>query len=312
MAEDSNNLGKTDPQQQADDRLIHALLVRLHNDRAAEERERRVAQAMQAVRSPAPAGRARRFPAWARWGAWAAAAAILVIAGVWAVTYTPTPAMASLNDILGALGRPGDRTYRIRMEDLPAPPERGRPEVPPLERVPRPGLDGATLYLRDGLAYVLVRKDPNGGVIFDGYDGRQSWRIRAGVLEETKEGLGAGGIPMPAIMADVPFSDLHQTLERIRVDYTVEQFDQAPLASGGGAWRYVRVRRNSREVKGPNTIEIWADPKTGMPRRIVFDDAKLQGNRAPCRLTFDLLSEDTLPADWFTPAPHVAPREGGS
>ncbi len=85
-----------------------------------------------------------------------------------------------------------------------------------------------------------MRNDPKGGVIFDGYDGRQSWRIRAGVLEETKEGLGAGGIPMPPIMADVPFSDLHQTLERMRVDYTVEQLDQSPLPSGGEALRHVR------------------------------------------------------------------------
>jgi hypothetical protein len=111
-------------------------------------------------------------------------------------------------------------------------------------------------------------------------------------------------------MADVPFSDLHQTLERIRVDYTVEQFDQAPLPSGNKEWRHVRVRRNSREVKGPETIEIWADPKTAMPQHIVFDRAKLQGNREPCRLTFDLVSEDALWPDWFSPAPHLAEGTG--
>jgi hypothetical protein len=172
--------------------------------------------------------------------------------------------------------------------------------------VPRPGLDDATLYLRDALQYVLVRDDPKGGVILDGYDGRQSWRVKGGVLAETREGLGAGGIPMPPIMADVPFSDLHQTLQRIRVDYTVEQFDQAPLPGGSEVLRHVLVCRNLREIKGPETIEIWADPRTAMPKRIVFDRAKLQGNRDPCRLTFDLVSEDPLPDGWFTPAPHVA------
>jgi hypothetical protein len=230
---------------------------------------------------------------------------ILVAVGVWVFTYSPTPALASLNDILGALGRPGDRTYRIHMEDLPTPPEPRGPDDRPPEMVPKPGLDNATLYLRDSQQYLLVRDDPKGGSTFDGYDGRQSWRVRAGVLAETKEGLGAGRIPMPPIMADVPFSDLHQTLQQILVDYTVEQFDQALLPSGSEALRHVRVRRNSREVKGPETIEIWADSKTAMPKRIVFDRAKLQGSRQPTRLTFDLVSESPLPADWFAPETHT-------
>jgi hypothetical protein len=59
-------------------------------------------------------------------------------------------------------------------------------------------------------------------------------------------------------------------------------------------------------VKGPETVEIWADPKSAMPRRIVFDDAKIQGNQMPCRLTFDLASEASLPANWFAAAAHAA------
>ena len=115
---------------------------------------------------------------------------------------------------------------------------------------------------------------------------------------------------MPPIMANVPFTDLHQTLERIRVDYTVEQLDQAPLPSGSERLRHVRVRRNSREVKGPETIEIWANPKTAMPNRIVFDRARVQGNREPCLITFDLISEEALSPNWFSPTPHVAERTG--
>jgi hypothetical protein len=196
------------------------------------------------------------------------------------------------------------------MEDLPEPPGRRPADDQPPERGPRPGLDDAKLYLRDGSQYLLVRHDPQGGLTFDGYDGRQSWRVRAGVLAETKEGLGAGGIPMPPIMADVPFTDLHQTLERIRADYSVERLDQSALPSGGDVLRHVRVRRNSREVKGPETIEIWANPKTAVPNRIIFDRAKVQGNRQPCRLTFDLVSEEPRSPDWFSPTPHIAGATG--
>jgi hypothetical protein len=324
MAQEDNNPESPDANRQTDERLVHALLLHMHDGSAGEDREQRVQRVMQAVREPrtpqspsaprsaeARPARTQRLPVWARRSAAAAAAVVLVAVGVWVFTSSPKPAMASLNDMISAMGRPGDRTYHIHMEDVPAPPERRPPDDPSPERVPRPGLNNATLYLRDGQQYVLVRDDPRGGVISDGYDGRQSWRIRAGVLAETKEGLGAGGIPMPPIMAGVPFSDLHQTLERIRVDYTIEKSDQAPLPPGGRALQHVRVRRNSREVKGPETIDIWADPQTATPRRIVFDRAKLQGNREPCRLTFDLVSDKPLPADWFRPAPHVASGAAG-
>lgn len=307
---------------QADDRLVDALLRHVCDEQGAAGREARVQRAMQAIRDQtaqsAPAAgpsatltprRMLRLPAWTRQGAIAAAAAVLLAFGFWFFTAVPTQALASLDDILSSLGRPGDRTYRITMEDLPEPPGRpDRDQSPPRPtgRVPRPGLDGATLYLRDGSQYVLVRDDPNGGTILDGYDGRQSWRIRRGQIAEVKDGPGAGGIPMPPMMADVPFSDLHRTLEQIRGNYTVEQLDLAALSGLAPEMRHVLVRRNSRQVKGPETIEIWADPKTGLPHRIVFDRAKLQGNHRPCRLTFDLTSQDHLPAHWFAPALHIS------
>ena len=143
-------------------------------------------------------------------------------------------------------------------------------------------------------------------MIFDGYDGKQSWRVTRGRLAETREGLGAGGIPMPPIMADISFTDLHQSLERIQVDYNVEKFELASMNSGGENLRHVFARRKSHEIKGPETIEIWSDPKAGVPKRIVFDDAKIQGNRAPCLLKFDLISEETLPSNWFTPRAHMS------
>ena len=318
MDQKDDNPRSNGADRQADQRLVHALLLHMHDEQAVEHREQRVRRAIQAIREPAtatsrnmrnsaarPADRALRFRAWAMRGAWAAAAMVLIVAGILALTYGPAPAQASLNDILGALSRPGDRTFRVQVEPL-------MPEIQP-----RVGLNGATLYLRDGRQFLLVRVDPGGGPLFDGYDGRQSWRIRGGVLVETKDGPGAGGLGMPQAMSDALFVDLQPTLERIHVDYTVERLDQAPLPSGGTFLRHVLARRNTREVKGPAVIEIWADLKTGMPRRIVFDQGKFQGNPQPRRLTFDLASEEPLPADWFSHPAHqtrsaaVADTPGG-
>jgi hypothetical protein len=107
-------------------------------------------------------------------------------------------------------------------------------------------------------------------------------------------------------MADVSFVDLQQTVRRIRVDDTGEQFDRAPLKPGADSLRHVLARRNSREVKGPAAIQIWASLDADMPQRIVFGHGKPQGSQQPRRLTFDLIDEAPLPADRFTPTAHIA------
>lgn len=301
----------------ADERLVDALLRHTYDDEAAGRREQRVQGVLRAIRREAQLSPSRterpeadrlRILRPRRLGAWAAAALVLVAIGLWALTFGSAPAMASVSDIVDSLTRPGDRTYHIRMVDLPAPPEGHPPEDRQPRQVPKPGLDRATLHLRDGRQYLLVREDPNGGVIYDGFDGRRSWRVKDGTVAEMREGLGAGGIPIPPLMADIPFTDLHRTLTRILVDYEVEHLGQASLRGDGDMLRYVKVRRSSRDVKGPETIEIWADPdpEGALPRRIHFDDAMLPGNPGPCRLSFDLHSEDSLPPSWFTPAPHLS------
>ena len=296
-----------DPRHLADDRVLHALLLHIHNANASVQREERLTRAMQALRQSAPTAqptihtpRTLRFPHWARRSAWAVAAMLIIAVSIFALVYSPKPALASLNDILTALNRPGDHTFQISVD--PPDPEFLTPA----------GLDHAALYLRNGTQYLLVRPDIKGGSLFDGFDGNQSWRISGGRLAEPRQGLGAGGLGMPQNMVDTLFSDLQPTLERIRTDYTVERLDQLPLPRGGDPLRHLVARRNSHDVKGPVVIEIWADSKTGMPHSIVFYDAKFQGSTQPRRLTFDLISEAPLPADWFTPAVHVPGMIGGS
>lgn len=312
MTDDAANPQPATPDRQADDRLVHALLLHVYDPDAPGRRERRVARLMRGIdeagREPArpgdepraapPAVGSRRLgwtrrSAWNRRSAWAAAALVLIGVGLFAVLRAPSPAAASLGDVLGALTRPGDRTYRITVQ----PPD-GGPDA-------RPGLDHATLYLRDGSQYLLARRDPKGGQAFDGFDGRRSWRVRAGTLAEIREGPGAGGIPAPQLLSEVPQVDLPRTLHSLQADYTVERLDLAPLSSGRDALRHVLARRRSNLVKGPETVEIWADAGTGLPRLIVFDRAKFQGSTEPRRLTFELTSESRLPPDWFGPTPHL-------
>jgi hypothetical protein len=301
MNEEQENPG--DVQQQANDRLVHALLIQMHDAQAREHREARVRRVLAAINTPAgevvpllhPAVRARRLSRWGLRSGAAAAALLLIVVGLWVLISSSKTASASLNDILGALSKPGDRTFRIRIE----------PRDPRIQ--PMLHLDGATLYLRDGKQYLLERPDPAGGLQYDGYDGRQSWRINSGRVVEIREGLGAGGVGISAAMSDSLYENLQSTLSQATTDYTIEKFEQAARSSDGTIFSHVvaRHRPGGRGIQGPPVIEIWADAKSGMPRQIVFEQDPVPRVPAARRMVFELVNESPLPANWFSTGAHT-------
>jgi len=303
MNDDINNPQEMDAARQADDRLMHGLLILLHDEQAAIHRRERVERVLRSIEesssapkliTPGPSRRPMIYP-WSRRGAMALAAMMLIAVGIFVIAYRASPALASASDILNSLAQPGDRTFRIHVEPSDA------------AQTSHHGLDRAMLYLRDGRAFVLIRYAFSGGEVVDGYDGRQSWRVRRGEVVETKGGPGAGGIPVPQLMAEMPFVDLSQTLRRVREDYIVEGFAAGAAYTGGRSLSHLLARRKSPAVRGPETIEIWADARTGAPQRIVFDQAKFQGSTEPRRLIFEMISVAGLPEGWFKAGAHVAP-----
>ena len=168
-------------------------------------------------------------------------------------------------------------------------------------------LDGATLYLRDGRQYLLKRPDPAGGFQYDGYDGRQSWRINSGRVVEIKEGLGAGGVGISTAMSASLYEYLHATILQIGTDYTLDKFEQAIIGPDGVVQSHILARHKpgGGGLQGPPVIEIWADAKSGMPQRIVFEQDPPPFAPQPRRMIFELRAEAPLPADWFSPQEHT-------
>jgi hypothetical protein len=171
-------------------------------------------------------------------------------------------------------------------------------------------LNEAILYLRDGKQYLLERPDPAGGLQYDGYDGRQSWRINSGRVVEIKSGLGAGGLGVSPAMSDALYENPEALLSRIGTDYTVEKFEPAIKSPDGTMLSHVVARHKpgGGGVQGPPVIEVWADPTTGMPRRIVFEQDPYPLAPHARRMVFELVSEKSLSADWFAAAVHLRPR----
>lgn len=227
---------------------MHALLLHLHGQQGAARREAQVSKVMQAIGGTNMGSPSRLHIVFFR-SVYAAAAIVFIAAGIFFFVSSQTPAMASLNDILGALAKPGDRAFAVQVE----PPDTEDPS--------RHGLHNATLDTRDGKCYLLMRKGGRGGEIVNGYDGRQSWRVRNGEIVETREGLGAGGMGVPESMSGALFVDLPQILQVVQNSYNVEVLNSAPLPGTGKSLRRVLLRRKSREVRGAETIEIFADLK---------------------------------------------------
>jgi hypothetical protein len=102
----------------------------------------------------------------------------------------------------------------------------------------------------------------------------------------------------------VPLADLHETLAQMQSGYAIQE-DSKPASADGKLLLHVVATRKSPGAKGPPTVEIWADPQSRVPVRIVFDQAKFQGSAEPRRLTFELLNQTALPPDWFTVGSHI-------
>ncbi|HUS91140.1 MAG TPA: hypothetical protein VM695_04785 [Phycisphaerae bacterium] len=304
----------------ADEQLVHALLARELGD-ARQAGERGVRAVLEALAEPAARpGREGRQPVVQRVlrrTAVAAAAGLVLATGLLLLIPSERPAHAAVDRILAAFDGAADRTYRILVEPEGAPPadppRRGRHwrEKQALRRLlEEPGrggraeLDGAILYLRGGRQFVLVRPAPNGQTVVNGHDGRQSWLVRPKRPVLVSSDPRAFRIPMPEAMAAVPFVDLRQTLLRIREGYRIAEVSWRPLPGEAATRRYVLAERKAGDREPPTSVELWADPDSGLLRRIVYHGARTRGRPQPQRISLDLVSTDGLPDDWFTHSAH--------
>jgi hypothetical protein len=277
--------------QAADLLLVHSLL----NTMARENeigREVRVKRAMNAINATKP----QLVLSLVRYGI----AAMLAVAALFLLTKMPaSSAMAAVDQMIAAIDKAGDRTYRITVLDGRRGPQ---PQGQPGERA---GLDGATLYLRGSDKFVLVRKTPSGKDLINGSDGQIRWLVRPEKPVLVSTDPQAFRIPMPQEMAEILPLDLKSTLIHIRDHYTVKYVSEPPADQAQhGSLKYMDAAKASRDFRGPKNIELWADAESGLLVRMEFGDIHLQGDPAPKRLIIELVGRDQLPDDWFSHQAH--------
>jgi hypothetical protein len=241
---------------------------------------------------PTGDGRPRRY--WRRGvlvSGLVAVAAVLFVA-VWSSNPPQASAASELDRLIDKATDAGDRSYIIRNLDA-------RPEQPE-ER--RPPIDGAMIHVRRPDQYVLVRKFPDGRPFVTGSDGEKSWSAPPtgmGVVRVSGDPLRFRG-PVPGHQHGIPFADLRSDLIQLRDAYMV-----TPLGPDAAGKRGLLAIKKSVEYRGPNRVELWYDPATGVIHRMVFAGMpKARGG--PDSVAVELLERRELGDDFFHHQSHHA------
>jgi hypothetical protein len=226
-----------------------------------------------------PANLRRR---WSFAGGLAIIAAIALIA-VWWSSAATVSAATQLDRLIDLASDICDRTYIIR--NLDGQSEQVRDRQPPIDK--------ATLHVRKPDQYVLVRQYPDGRKFVTGSDGERSWAVPPdGLVRVSNDPLRFRG-PVPGHQHGIPFVDLRSDLVQLRDAYTVTPMGRVPSGQSG-----LLAVKKSTEYRGPNRVELWFDPDTGVIRRMVFSGMP-RARGGPGSLAVELVSQDKLQGEFF-------------
>lgn len=212
------------------------------------------------------------------------AAALVMAMLLWLVPQSLTTAFAT-GDLarIAARTAASDRTYRIRgIDDTTS------------------SLEGATLHVRGGRSYVLIRGAGSERTV-SGSDGATAWFVPAdGPVRVSGDPRRFRGL-LPGEQHDLPFLDLADDLASLAARYRISVRGHAPHPSAHVA--RIEATRRDDVRRGPKRVVIDYDPHSGVVQRMVFDRLP-QAKGGPRSVELTLESSDALPDDFFSHAAH--------
>jgi hypothetical protein len=257
-----------------------------------------------------PQKRMRRFLLTNTLGRATAAAAVLIVglSSLWFSIGTPTAtaAVRELDRIIVNSLRWKDRTYEIVVEDI-TPDRQGRqPLGPESKRPPKPPLDGATLHLRAGNQFVLIRKTEEGVPFITGCNGQQSWAINTRGPVRVSSDVHRFDRDLPGHETSIPLTNLHEGLQQLKraYDVTFSALGPEEYSPEDGHEARLLVALKKPKDRGPQRVEIIYDATTGRILRMRFIQMPYGPDRLDLRLS--LVGEQELPLDFFEHTTHHA------
>lgn len=245
---------------------------------------------------------------------WSTAASLsILLAGLAALWFSLNSAPASaafreLDRIIIHSIQSKDRTYEIVVEDISTPARRGkRSSASEEHRPPKPPLDGATLHVREGNQFVLIRKTSDGLPVITGCNGHQSWAVNARGPVRVSADIHHFDHDLPGHETSVPLTNLHEGLERLKQAYRLQFSTLGPEeyeAQDGETVRMLVAVKKPKE-RGPQRVEIAYDTNSGRIHHMRFIQMPYGPDRLDLRLS--LLNENQLPLDFFEHTSHHSP-----
>jgi hypothetical protein len=239
----------------------------------------------------------------------AAAVLILGLATLWFSIGTPTASAAirELDRIIVNSMKSKDRTFDIIVEDITTERRGKRSAKPESQRPPKPPLDGATLYVRSGNQFVLIRKTQDGLPFVTGSNGQQSWAINTRGPVRVSTDVHRFDRDLPGHETSVPLTNLHEGLQQLKraYDLTFSALGPEEYQTGDGRKARQLIAVKKPKERGPQRVEIVYDAITGGILRMRFVQMPYGPDRLDLRLS--LVSEEELSFDFFEHSSHHVP-----
>lgn len=239
------------------------------------------------------------------------AAAVLIVGLAWLwLSIGAPPASAAIREldrIIGNSMRSRDRTYQIVVEEITTDYRGKRPLQPETQRPPKPPLDGATLFVRSGNRFVLIRETPEGLPFVTGCNGKQSWAINTRGPVRVSFDIHRFDHDLPGHETSVPLTNLHEGLQQLKYAYdlTFSALGPEEYRTEVGHEARLLIAVKKPKERGPQRVEIVYDSTTGAILRMRFVQMPYGPDRLDLRMS--LISEEELPSDFFEHANHHAP-----
>jgi hypothetical protein len=234
-------------------------------------------------------------------------AALLIVLTVLWFNYgsaTATAAVAELDRIIASSKHSKDRTYKIVVEDVVTPPRREQSSAEFDQRPPKPPLDGATLHVREGQQFVLIRFTKEGSSFITGSNGRQSWAVNTKGPVRVSSDIHHFDHDLPGHETSIPLTNLQDGLEKLKQSYDLQFSTLGPEESETYDADVARLLMAIKKpkVRGPQRVEIAYDSKTGRILHMRFVQMPYGPERLDLRLS--LIDEHALPVDFFEHTSH--------
>jgi hypothetical protein len=218
----------------------------------------------------------------------------MLMAIVWfGLGETPVSAATELNRLIATQQSGTDRTYQIDVEEIAATPTKhdadpGRPPKPPLDR--------ATLHVRHGNQFVLIRETPEGHPFITGSNGRTSWAISPDGPVRFSSDLTRFNRDLPGHEQDMPLINVEEGLSKLTTAYDVELLPvESPDANAMASRLLVGVKK--RGFRGPRRVEITYLVESGEISQLRLVEMPYGPERLTIRMT--LVEERDLGERFF-------------